>query len=371
MTDLASARHSETGRLASLDLLRLFAALSVVGFHYFFRGSVAPGWLDTGYPELAGIAIYGYLGVSLFFMISGFVIAWSAEGRSAGMFAVHRFARIYPAFFVCMSITTLVLALGHDQLPISFKQWLANIIIFAPAAGQPFVDGVYWSIVLELVFYGWMTLAIASGQFAKRPDALVCGWLILAAANEFGFDSSILRMGFVTEYAAWFAAGIILHRLRHHGRSTVRLILLAASLLLAIATSFRTRGWMLEHYGIGLPDLHLVAAVIVLFAIFIAAVSFGERLAPSRQLLALGGLTYPLYLLHQNIGYVALNALTPMLGRWLAAAISISAMLILAYVVWAWIEPPARRWLLRKSGIQPVMQGRASTKSSGNKVCPV
>jgi len=84
---------TETARLASLDLLRLVAALAVVLFHYLFRGGIT-GDLDVEYAAAAPFAIYGYLGVSLFFLISGFVIAWSAEGRTWQEFAVARFARL-------------------------------------------------------------------------------------------------------------------------------------------------------------------------------------------------------------------------------------------------------------------------------------
>ena len=84
----------DKSHLATLDLLRLVAALSVVLFHYFFRGAADGIHLAEGYPEVAGYALYGYLGVNLFFLISGFVIAWSAEGRAWEQFALARFVRL-------------------------------------------------------------------------------------------------------------------------------------------------------------------------------------------------------------------------------------------------------------------------------------
>ena len=93
-----TAPQNPFDRITTLDLLRLVAALAVVGFHYFFRGAAADGYLNVAYPSVATVAIYGYLGVNLFFLISGFVIAWSAEGRSWQAFAVARFARLYPGF---------------------------------------------------------------------------------------------------------------------------------------------------------------------------------------------------------------------------------------------------------------------------------
>ena len=53
-------------------------------------------------PYLASYAQYGFLGVPVFFIISGFVIAYSAEGRTPVGFAIARFSRIYPTFLFCV-----------------------------------------------------------------------------------------------------------------------------------------------------------------------------------------------------------------------------------------------------------------------------
>ena len=138
-------------RMGSLDLLRLIAALSVLCFHYLFRASIAPPVLVHGYPEVAPFAMYGYLGVNLFFLISGFVIAWSAEGRSWTEFAAARFARLYPGFLVCMTASFIVQSLAADpNYPYDPSTWVANLFIVAPIFKRPFMDGVYWSIVFEI-----------------------------------------------------------------------------------------------------------------------------------------------------------------------------------------------------------------------------
>ena len=82
-------------------------------FHYGFRGAAADGFTAVSLPDLTSIAKYGYLGVQLFFIISGFVIAYSAEGRTATGFAIARIARIYPGFVFCMTATFIAtLAIG-------------------------------------------------------------------------------------------------------------------------------------------------------------------------------------------------------------------------------------------------------------------
>ncbi|MCA0013429.1 acyltransferase [Mesorhizobium sp. B292B1B] len=339
-------RPARQDYIATLDLLRMAAALAVVLFHYFFRGAAADGFLTDGYPHAAPLALYGYLGVNLFFLISGFVIAWSAEGHGWERFAVARFARLYPGFLLCMTISFAVIAFfGTPLLPVSFSQYLANLAMFAPAFGQPFMDGVYWSVALEVVFYGWVTLALVAGVFQRWKLGLILGWLAIAAVNELFLGSGAARLLFVTEFGPFFAAGMLVHHLHAHGRSMPALLLLAAAFVLSSYTLSVTQQWMIGHYGIAVSSAHLVAANVVMHAALTGAVLLRERIRPSPLTLALGGLTYPLYLLHQNAGYLFINALTPLAGKWVAAWTCVALMVLVAWAIWRYFERPVQRWL--------------------------
>jgi peptidoglycan/LPS O-acetylase OafA/YrhL len=336
--------------MASLDLLRLVAALSVMAFHYLFRGAAADGFLISGYPSAAPAAVFGYLGVNLFFLISGFVIAWSAEGRSWRDFAVARFARLYPGYLVCMTVTFAVLWLARDpRLPADLPDYIANLPMFAPALGQPFMDGVYWSIVLEIVFYGWVALLLMTGLFQRRRLAVIAAWLAISAANEFVLKSGALRMALLTEYAPFFAGGMLAQHMVSKGRSVEAAVLALAAFLLACDTLTVTRDWMQVHYGVSLSPARLLGANLVIHALFAAAVLLRRRIAPTPFIVLLGGLTYPLYLLHQNVGYLALNALGPHLGRWPAVVLVAGLMLAAAWLVCRFVETPVRKPLIRIS----------------------
>ncbi len=135
---MTSGNPAKAEHIATLDVLRLVAALSVVVFHVFFRGAAGEPMMAQSYPEVAGVAIYGYLGVNLFFIISGFVIAWSAEGRGWTEFALARFLRLYPGFVVCVTITFAVLSLAASPaLPASLAQYLATSPMFARPSASP------------------------------------------------------------------------------------------------------------------------------------------------------------------------------------------------------------------------------------------
>src|SRR3954453_12293852 len=96
---------NRTSRVEALDLLRLVAVMGVILYHFGFWGPASHGMPQVAIPALAPIAKYGFLGVPAFFVISGFVIAYSAEGRTAMGFAIARFSRIYPTFLFCMTLT--------------------------------------------------------------------------------------------------------------------------------------------------------------------------------------------------------------------------------------------------------------------------
>ncbi|TGQ72587.1 acyltransferase [Mesorhizobium sp. M00.F.Ca.ET.186.01.1.1] len=340
------ARPARQDHIATLDLLRLVAALAVVLYHYFFRGAAAEGFLAEGYPVVAPFAIYGYLGVNLFFLISGFVIAWSAEGRGWEQFAIARFVRLYPGFLLCMTITFVIVSLASNPLlPASISQYAANLMMFAPALGRPFMDGVYWSIVIELIFYGWVTLALITGVFQKWKLPLIFAWLAIAALNEFWIGSGAARLLFITEFGPFFAAGILVHHIHAHGRSLPALLLLGAAFLISCVTLGVTQRWMIAHYGIAVSQTGLVVSNIVMYAALVAAILLRDRVRASALTLALGALTYPLYLLHQNIGYLAINAAAPLAGKWLAAFGSIALLLVTSWAVWRYLERPAQRLL--------------------------
>lgn len=133
-------------RLELLDGGRFVAACAVVMFHYFFNGIANHKITSLHHiPEVINFAKYGYLGVEFFFMISGYVIFFSAMNRSASEFAVSRAVRLYPAFWVALLFTTTIAYFWADtMMRVRISQVLANATMVPTLFGYPYVDGVYW-----------------------------------------------------------------------------------------------------------------------------------------------------------------------------------------------------------------------------------
>ncbi|WP_338831965.1 acyltransferase [Bradyrhizobium sp. 27S5] len=328
-------------RVPILDLLRLAAVGAVILYHYGFWGPASHGVQQVAMPYLAPVAQYGFLGVPVFFAISGFVIAYSAEGRTPVGFAIARFSRIYPTFVICMTLTFLAtLLVGHAWFHVTWGQWLANLFIAAPMFGQPYMDDAYWSLVIEVVFYVWVALFLAWGIFPRRIDTIIVAWIAITFVNELTLDIPLFEKLFMADDSGFFAVGLLIYE-HYRGRRDTRLYSL---LTLAMGTATFQAVHKLERLGVhthGSFDPIVVTAVcIVSLGIVFAATRIKSVPLPAGLVSAVGGITYPLYLLHLQLGYVILLAMTPTPDA-LSTALVLTAVVVLAWFVWRFLEAPA------------------------------
>lgn len=323
------------GRLDWLDYSRLLAALSVVAFHYLAMGpkfnKMGP---NTDFGLIGDIAEYGYLGVDFFFMISGFVILRSAAGRTADRFAVGRFVRLWPTFLLCMTLTALVMsAFGHAPGPMKI---LANLTMAPAYLGAEPIDGAYWSLAYELIFYGAVFLILLIGQ-GHRLRGIVLAWVAVQAIFAMlGFRESLLLGGYFT----LFAGGAVLALVHRDGWSwSLGLALLATMVLGMLGAYERAVGIASSAMkGEAIPSIAaiLVGVGFVPFLVFM-------RRNPVLPLAGLfGGVTYPLYLLHGRIAFTLLTGL-PMPRVW-GMILVFAAILALAVVVHLVFEERTRRF---------------------------
>jgi peptidoglycan/LPS O-acetylase OafA/YrhL len=363
---MGNAMAKSNNRLEVLDCLRTIAVFAVLIYHYCFRGAAADRSIELSTPGLAPIARYGYLGVQLFFVISGFIIAYSAEGRSAVQFGIARFVRIYPAFIVCMVLTSLAVVLfGAPRFQITIAQVIANLIVVSPALKQPFVDGAYWSLVYELVFYAWVTLLLMLNLFTGHGKAIVASWIVISFANIV-IDSSILRQLFLTDQSGFFAAGLMIHEF-FRGRGGARaLLLLSAATMTAILQATREAAELSTHYGVVFDEL-VVAAISLasIFAVWLC-IPLTHPPIPKCLAVALGGCTYPLYLLHQQIGYILINGFGDRMAAGWTIVVVTMIVTSLAFVIWRCVERPIQSRL--RAAISSLATALSARRRAGSHV---
>jgi peptidoglycan/LPS O-acetylase OafA/YrhL len=199
-------------RLDSLTGLRFIAAILVVLYH----ASV------TLVPEMYPLVSMGQTGVTFFFMLSGFVLAWSMNpGTSRRQFYWRRFARIWPLHaLTALAAVVLALATQGDQ---SFPRFLASLLLVQGWLGdQQWVyayNGVSWSLSCEAFFYAvfpflavWLSRLEPGKLFrvgATAFAAAVASISVLLALVP-GFDWGALFYTFPAFRIAEFIVGVCL-----------------------------------------------------------------------------------------------------------------------------------------------------------------
>lgn len=282
------------GNFTIVQALRGFAATWVVLFHASAGGHIPslkawlPGWVN------AAVFDAGYYGVSVFFALSGFVIAHSLAGtvvspRIYGRFLLRRSIRLDPAYWVtiaiCMAFAVLAAMVKHEPFqPYSWSQVAAHLIYAQVFFGYPAINDVFWTLSYEVQFYAFFAAAmIVPNRWTK---AALCGTAFLSA---FGAFDDLLPGLFLNLWGCFFI-GVIARW------AVVDRIWL--SVLLALAVVLALNG-----------TFNAIAAATALFLCAAATVGWAETGLSARPLQFLGAISYSLYLIHNPVtgavGFVA------------------------------------------------------------------
>jgi peptidoglycan/LPS O-acetylase OafA/YrhL len=336
-------------RYPELDYLRGVACLLVVVFHFLSRGPKANWTGGASFPLLESVAHFGFFGVHLFFMISGFVIYKSAVGRTVKQFAIARFWRLYPAYWIAILVTTLfILVFNAKVFAVSLPHFLLNFTMLQEFVRAESVDGAYWSLEVELIFYVHIGLAIAFGYVSKL-HWLVAAMLSVSILNFF-LKSGALNLFLIAQWAPYFAIGMLVSKIREGDRAWQTRALFVLAVLAACMRTFDD-SMRIENREF-LPDLCVVLAIIVLFFVIV-----GKRRMMKESFASgvFGSLTYPLYLLHQNIGYIIMAAVVNYVGSsasfWIAFVSVVAMSVVVNEVIEKRLVKFIRRSAAAKTGI--------------------
>ncbi|HEU5471651.1 MAG TPA: acyltransferase, partial [Actinophytocola sp.] len=288
-------------RLEVLDGLRLVAAMSVLAYHY---TAIAHVWHRSAAEVFPSQPFaHGWLGVHLFFLISGFVICMSGWDRGAGSFLLSRAVRLYPAYWLSVVVVAAGLAVfpGLPWRPTT-GDVLVNLTMFHDAAGVPGLADVYWSLWAEVRFYLLFALLVWWGLTYRRVVAFCALWLGATAATEaFLPGDSVVRIVLTTDYAPLFVAGIGCYLMYRFRPTFASWAIVAASFVLALPGVTR-RNQLESKAGEVIPDGPVIVLLAVWFLAIVAVALGWLDWVRGRWLLAGGALTYPLYLLHLDLG---------------------------------------------------------------------
>ena len=342
-----------------LDFIRFFAASAVFFYHIGFKFFVFPIETPQGHdlmtvmPGWASLGDWGWIGVQIFFVISGLVIAYSAEGNTAYDFFRSRVARLFPAMFICATLMAIIALSLHYFPPAKLAVlWLKSVTFFPLG---PWITGQIWTLPVEIAFYGLIWLMIWTRNL-KHLELLayvlaslsLIYWLVFTFS---GAQDSFIRLTQLAllQPGCYFALGMLIFIVDRSGLTLPRLALgLVCAVTAALQIYATARS---ERQSMALPDVTVLAYNIWIAAMAIIIASLRWKTAISAALKpyaaiirTLGMITYPVYLIHMHTSiptYIFL--LKAGVPAFAGLALTYLVTLAIAVVITLWVEPPLHR----------------------------
>ncbi|MFG2001354.1 acyltransferase family protein [Spirillospora sp. NPDC048911] len=332
-------------RLLEVDLLRFLAALAVVLFHYTgSRGGPFEGEKARElFRPISALTQFGYLGVELFFLISGFVILMSVWGRSMADFAVSRIIRLYPAYWFAVLLIGVIYyttGLGWGEV----ETIIPNLTMFQQGMGVRNASNVFWTLWTEMHFYALISILVLAGVTYQRCITFMATWSVASVfAHE--SDSKVAETLLIPEYAPFFIAGMAFYLIHRFGSSL--LLWLFVGFSWACAVRYAVPAAIEKAYRISPADARPAVAIIVTLTFAVMALVATGKLGWLRWrfFTTLGCLTYPVYLIHYDLAPVLARVLYPAMAPWAATVTIIMVVLVAAYAVHKLVEQPLAAWL--------------------------
>jgi peptidoglycan/LPS O-acetylase OafA/YrhL len=305
--------------LARIDVLRGVAILSVIAFHFLGAtfGVEHPGFHDY-LLALDGVKLswwlftpfaFGWSGVALFFVISGYVIHRSyllSDSFSWSGFAGRRFWRLYPAYLILLIVFTY-----HSRVSFFSKDFILHLFLLNNISNPTFygrINGVFWSLAVECQLYVLYPLAIIAYKRSGWGFALGLSfvaatvWLVIAYVMvRLPPDSPQIWFSPVFLWPTWLIGAVIAEKHIRGSRlfESQRIWIISMAILCAIACSVQIVFPLAFHFA-----SFAWAGVIDAYAVRKSNInSFGRLIA------SIGVISYSVYIIHQPLIYPLINFL--------------------------------------------------------------
>lgn len=288
---------TSSSRIDSIQALRGIAALMVVIFHLMTPAAI------NEYTVISKIFSHGYIGVDIFFIISGFIMVLSTRNITAGVksgydFFVKRFFRIWP-LYVIATIAWSTIYYAHGWTANIIDSQILRSIFFIPKDGTPFYS-IGWTLDIEIIFYLIFATSIFFGKYrwsflittafliylAKDAQQQITEGIEFTSKSLSQIASRIFNPHFL-EFYTGIVIGLVYPKLKLINRNiSISIIMVSTSIFLwQYSIEFKAQagfyGW-----GIGCTSL------------FLAVVIYGEHFNTPKILVWMGKISYSLYLLH-------------------------------------------------------------------------
>jgi peptidoglycan/LPS O-acetylase OafA/YrhL len=304
----------------------------VISFHYFSNGISNGTVTSIELTPFSDIAKYGYLGVQLFFGVSGYLILMSTTNRSAWQFAKGRIKRIYPLYWMAIILITAITFLPTlSKTHPGFWQFLASSTMFPTAFNQGWVDGAHWFMLVEIQLYVFIFAVLKVGAGKYLPTIFPI-WSIVIFI-WYLFELNRFSIWYLYGPFSFICGGAIIYSIKQWGWTPLR----AAGLITAVGGGLYSRVGSLDK----LSEIRntqysdKVVTVIVLFIFGLLLLTLLPKVSNIHipGAVFFGAITYPLFLIHGRLGYMALERFANEQNKYFVYLILVILAIIIAYLM--------------------------------------
>jgi peptidoglycan/LPS O-acetylase OafA/YrhL len=337
-------------------LLRIFAVLWVISFHWFAKESpgrnlVTPystSWLPELYYRFTNI---GWLGVDIFFVFSGAVISKTALQKNSTEFAIARFLRIFPAYFIAVisALVVVPLAYGGYGHRLQYAHALFGMQFWTRDNN---ISGVSYTLKYEIVFYFLIFLAIIKAKKLESRTLLYFASIFLLFSGVLPALSTSLAPALIFfEFGPYFTYGIALANMGRRNNNEAFFLLLSFVCMPFVISSLRLR--LLEGNCSELSSALIAWCITISLWIIALGVRYEHKILPirspksikiSKVVSKLSLMTYPMYLLHAETGQPLISFLVRLeMKSEFAIMIVFVFLVFFSFLIVQSVEPLFRR----------------------------
>lgn len=353
--------------IVGIDILRLAAAFMVMTFHFGFKALSEEGGLFDTYlgmephmPQSWLLSWWGWVGVQIFFTISGLIISYSAlsSGVTPARFVRGRVLRLVPVVLVASCVAAAVEILVFGRSPLETATLWVRTVLFWPFA--PWLMGQFWTLGIEIMFYALVLGLIMS----RRTDLLPKVGAALISASAAYWAARFMNEGhdplgrvtqlLLLQHGAFFGIGMLLSARYRSGPERWHLPAIGAGLCVAMVQISVATAW--EAGDAGLRSYWPMAFVIYAASVGACWISMQRNevlvgwigRSGAQFVRKLGLMTYPLYLLHNHVGKPVILAVVGLGGSPVVAILLAMVVCVISAWLVATLAEPVLYRLIRR-----------------------
>ncbi|MCW8929428.1 MAG: acyltransferase [Gammaproteobacteria bacterium] len=324
---MKSAKN-KNNRYLAIDGMRGIAALGVVFYH--LSGNLQPE-LSQLLPEFINISFsYGFLGVPIFFVISGFVISLSMGNslitpKYAGLFIFRRSLRLDPTYWASIGIAIILISIKNqylgtsEEIP-SFSNVFVHIFYLQDIlSSKPVISSVYWTLCLEVQFYLFylFTLWVSQKLSIKtniESYPIHLSLIILVGVYSVLLDNDILNPlpipGLFFSYWHYFIMGVLVSNVVRDTPNSLYILFIWILFEMFFQVNIAFKAYIITG---------------IVSSLFIFVLWKRDLLCTAltrREFQYLGKISYTLYLIHPEVGWKVISVGKQLLNEYMSPVLA-------------------------------------------------